>query len=494
MSQEPPPRSSEQIARQLTPDWREEWRSYVAVLAPSMVVITLLTGLAVTSVNVLGSLRAYVGGESLWSKARSEAVQHLRDFALTQNPADYAAFEAALALPKGDQQAREEMLRDAPDLTRVREGFIAGGNHPDDVNGMITLFRRFGTQPALHDALEAWNHGDDLLGQVRTLGLRLHYATKVPGAAADVPQLLHQIRTLDEELLSTEKRFSASLAEVSRLTEKVLIGSTLSATLVLSLLVLLLVRRSMHRQVAHRQALLSANEPWMLAAAAAELGLFELEIDSEHIKLDAKAASLYGLGEAEMVVPRAQLRSLILEEDRVVLAQAGQVAFKSSQVSKSTYRIRRPDGSLRHLESTGHMVDGVDVVGRRMVGVVRDVTEELEQAQRAMQRDAAEKVAQAQRAFLSRLSHELRTPLNAILAIALAGPHPGLDAQPDPARHRHARCGQSIAQHDRRRAGPHQGRGGRDHHRLAARGVGAVVACQRGPDRRCARALWGDLH
>ena len=52
------------------------------------------------------------------------------------------------------------------------------------------------------------------------------------------------------------------------------------------------------------------------------------------------------------------------------------------------------------------------------MGVVRDITDELRQAQSAMQRDAAEQVAAAQREFLSRLSHELRTPLNAILGFA----------------------------------------------------------------------------
>src|SRR5690606_20384064 len=117
--------------------------------------------------------RAYVGGESLWSKARHEAVQHLRDYAVTRDEADYAAFEAALALPLGDQKAREEMLRREPDLAVARQGLIEGGNHPDDVDGMVSLFRRFGEQPALQEALNAWAHGDALLAQLRTTGQRL---------------------------------------------------------------------------------------------------------------------------------------------------------------------------------------------------------------------------------------------------------------------------------------------------------------------------------
>ncbi|RZI84892.1 MAG: PAS domain S-box protein [Rubrivivax sp.] len=399
-------------------DRREGWRLYVAVLAPWLIVIGLLAMLAITSVNVLGALRAYVGGESLWSKARSDAVQHLRDFAATQDKADYEAFEVALELPLGDQVAREEMLRENFSQDMVRDGLVAGGNHPDDIDGMITLFRRFGDQPFMQEALAAWTHGDDLLAQLRSVGRRLHEHLISGGTTADVPALLQEVRTLNDELVLTEKRFSASLAEVSRLTEKILVGTTVSATLLLSLIGLFLVRSSLKRQADHRRAMVLANERWELAAAAAELGLFELDIRSDVFRLDAKAAALFGWGPGEVVVPRTRLRQLIVEDDRHPVRDAFVAAVQSGQVFTATYRIYRQDGAMRYLESTGHVVDGQSSKDPRMVGVVRDITEAQAQAQRAMQRDAAEKVAQSQRDFLSRLSHELRTPLNAILGFA----------------------------------------------------------------------------
>ena len=54
----------------------------------------------------------------------------------------------------------------------------------------------------------------------------------------------------------------------------------------------------------------------------------------------------------------------------------------------------------------------------RMVGIVRDVGDEVEQAELRLEKEAAERVAQLRMAFLSRLSHELRTPLNAVLGLA----------------------------------------------------------------------------
>ncbi|MBA4110283.1 MAG: hypothetical protein C0487_11900 [Leptothrix sp. (in: Bacteria)] len=402
----------------LTPHRRESWQPYVAFVALSLVVISLLATLAVTSVNVLGALRAYVGGESLWSKARSDAVQHLRDFAVKRNPADFAAFEQALQLPRGDQTAREEMLRENPDLAVVRQGLIAGGNHPDDVEGMITLFRRFGDQPALQDALAAWTQGDALLAKLRVEGQRLRHHLHAPTDGVMVLASLEEVRELNAELVQAEKRFSASLAEVSRLTEKILIGSTLAAAVVLALGSLLLVRHALRRQAAHRHALVSANEPWVLAAFAAELGMFEMVVDSDQITLDAKAAALYGMGSTAMAMPRAVLRDLVLPEDMPAMQADIAAAMRSGVPFKTTYRLRRPDGVVRYFESTGQQIEGATPSQRRLVGVMRDVTEERMRAERAMQRDAAERVAQSQRDFLSRLSHELRTPLNAILGFA----------------------------------------------------------------------------
>jgi hypothetical protein len=45
----------------------------------------------------------------------------------------------------GDRRAPSS-CEDDPDLAVVREGFIAGRNDPDDIDGMIRLFRRFSNE------------------------------------------------------------------------------------------------------------------------------------------------------------------------------------------------------------------------------------------------------------------------------------------------------------------------------------------------------------
>src|SRR4051812_19422169 len=84
------------------------------------------------SISTLSSVRSYVGGEGLWSKAQKDAVFHLRIYAYTHDEKDYLAFREFLAVPLGDKKARLELQKANPDLNIARQGFIEGRNHPDD--------------------------------------------------------------------------------------------------------------------------------------------------------------------------------------------------------------------------------------------------------------------------------------------------------------------------------------------------------------------------
>ena len=46
------------------------------------------------SLSTLSSLRAYVGGEGLWSKAQKDAVFHLYKYGVSRNQEDYVLFRA----------------------------------------------------------------------------------------------------------------------------------------------------------------------------------------------------------------------------------------------------------------------------------------------------------------------------------------------------------------------------------------------------------------
>ena len=76
------------------------------------------------SLNTLSSLRAYVGGEGLWSKAQKDAVFHLYRSGVTGTESDYELFEQFMQVPIGDAKARRELLMDRSQYGRGTWGFL----------------------------------------------------------------------------------------------------------------------------------------------------------------------------------------------------------------------------------------------------------------------------------------------------------------------------------------------------------------------------------
>lgn len=387
-----------------------ERRLRLLVLAPPLLVLAVLCCLALGSLQMLGAARAYVAGESLWSKARGIAVQALEDHLQSGRAQDLARFEAALTVPDGDRLAREALMRSPVDVAAARRGFLAGGNQAVDIDGMITLFRLFGDSWIFRDSLQAWMEGDLLLAELR------HVAAQLPQSSHATAQA--RIRDINQRLLAQEKRFIGSVNAAAHLTERILQVALLAATVLMAGLYAWFTHRSLQRRERDAQAVQLARERWELAVAASELGRFDLDVEHDRYTLDARAAELNGLPAQPVTLARRDLRECAHPDDREATTRQLDDAIQQGHIVVLRYRVVRPDGGLRHIQSTGRVARHGAHGSLHLMGVLRDVTEEVAQAQAATQRDAAERVAAAQRVFLSRLSHELRTPLNAILGFA----------------------------------------------------------------------------
>jgi signal transduction histidine kinase len=397
------------------------WRIYLYVLLPFVVIVSLVGTVTIGSVAVLGAVRAYVTGESLWSKARNEAVQQLLGYAEHGDATAFQQFERALAVPLGDRRAREAMLRDPPDVATAREGLLAGGNHPDDIGKMIELFHYFGDKPLFKDSLNAWIEGDRLIARLQVEARQLRLQRTQGASEADLAATVASIRDTNADLFHAEIAFTRHLGQASRTTEHLLMGSTVALALALSIVGYLVMRRGLKREQQYQREQARALRRWELAVEGAGLGLFEVDAANGQVTLDARAAVLYGLPPHRVELSGTELMARIAPEDRHRADEALRDAARSRNAFRLTVRTQLPDGGSRQLESLG----GQPAHGRRatdrperLIGVVRDITQEMASAQLAAERDAAERVAASQRAFLSRLSHELRTPLNAILGFA----------------------------------------------------------------------------
>ena len=149
-------------------------RRLLQIVWPFLAIVALLVALSDASMNIMSAARAYVSGESLWSKAQKESVAALTRYSVTQAEADYLRFQAAIDVPLGDRRAREELERPEPNYAVARQGFLEGRNHPDDIDGMIMLFRRFRHVSFMDRAIGIWAKADGEIELLQAAASRLH--------------------------------------------------------------------------------------------------------------------------------------------------------------------------------------------------------------------------------------------------------------------------------------------------------------------------------
>ena len=217
-------------------------RTLLAVLTAFTLTVCLLLLSTWACVRILSGVRAYVGGEGLYSKAQKNAVYFLELYVHTGQEDWFSKFSQSMQVPEGDRDARIELERTRPDLNIVRRGFIAGGNSPEDVDDLIFVFRRLRNTPYMSAAVAIWTQGDREIALLRKLGDRIHAQQQhAQQQHAQQQHAQHQLKAanLDEltssgtveieasnrRLTSLEDQFSATLGAGARSTAVTLLGA-----------------------------------------------------------------------------------------------------------------------------------------------------------------------------------------------------------------------------------------------------------------------------
>ena len=200
----------------------ELWRRVVALLLFPVIIASLLV-VVYEGLTLSSAVRAYVGGESLWSKGQKVAVQQLYRYALTRDEADYQRYVAALTVPMADRHARREMERPHPDVAAAAHWFVLGANHPADATNMVLLFLRFHRVSYIRRAIEIWTGGDREIDALDRIATELHGLVRA-GAWDPVRRrdVLQRLAAVDGSLTALEADFSATLGEGARWMSRVI--------------------------------------------------------------------------------------------------------------------------------------------------------------------------------------------------------------------------------------------------------------------------------
>jgi two-component system, sensor histidine kinase len=176
------------------------------------------------AIATLSSVRAFVAGEGLWSKAQKDAVYHLRKYGRTHSEQEYQKFQAFIKVPLGDHETLKELRKKNPDMNIARKGFIQGRNHPSDVDGMIKLFTRFHSVHYIKRAIEIWTQADLQIPPLIMLGEELHVEIRAEiNTQRRIDELLSQVDIINERLTVLEDNFSYTLGEGSRWLENLVL-------------------------------------------------------------------------------------------------------------------------------------------------------------------------------------------------------------------------------------------------------------------------------
>ena len=197
--------------------WLPRSKRMLLIISPFLVIVVVLVWLATLSIDILAAGRAYVEGESLWSKNQKEAVFYLLRFAETRSALDFRNYQEAMEAPLGFRQARVELEKRKPDYEVVRDGLLRGGTHPDDISGVIRLYERFQHVSYMKSVLEIWRTGDEFLVRLSAAAEELHalYASDIVDPEAR-NAILTRVIDINEELRPWQNRFSNTLGDATR--------------------------------------------------------------------------------------------------------------------------------------------------------------------------------------------------------------------------------------------------------------------------------------
>ncbi|WP_158936884.1 bifunctional diguanylate cyclase/phosphodiesterase [Burkholderia sp. S171] len=216
----------------------------IRLVWPFLVVILILVTLAVVSIDIMSSLRAYIGAESVWSKGEKDATFFLHLYAETGDEVLYQRHAEAMGGLLHLRRARDILDRTKTDMHTAQDELVMGGFARSDVVSAAWVYRIFRHVSYLKDAMDLWKLSDVHMDKLQQVAGQLHRRfSERSEADAELVELQEEIFQINEKVAPLSRGFSYELSATFRKVAWLLLMVDLWAATVLMLLTVWHVRR-----------------------------------------------------------------------------------------------------------------------------------------------------------------------------------------------------------------------------------------------------------
>jgi len=366
----------------------EKRKINLAILTVFMIVSGLFL-IGISGFSLLSGLRAYVGGEGLWAKGQKEATNKLIQYVYTGEDSRYESFVDSLKIPLGDKAARLSMDKSDP-VEIITQGFVVGGNHPDDIPIMIFLYKYFRSLHFIEKAIEEWKTGDRLIGELVKLGEKVNRKLNTNNLdEAQKLNILNAIDDLQKGLDEAENLFSENMSAAARWVANFLFVIMLLFTLfggTICFFMMLMVKgivtdlnnktqqleKQASREKALRKGLAESEENYRLLVENLNSGVYQSSFSGRLLQANPKIAEIFGYDSPTDFMSKPAIDLYADPSDR---EQLKTLLLSQGEVKNLELKSVKKDGTQYWISINAVLLKNRDNQPESILGIVNDITD-----------------------------------------------------------------------------------------------------------------------